>query len=67
MAKTTAEKILDNALAPKRAANAEGSMEQHPIADQILAKELAEEEIATSTAPGRGLPRLVKLIPPGSD
>lgn len=63
MSETTPEdQIVTNALAPKRASGDSGSMEQHPIADQIQAAEFK----AAKAAARRGLGiRHVKLIPPG--
>ena len=55
--------ILENAQAPRRAQGDSGSMEQHSIADQILADRYAKSQ----TAARRGLGfRHVKLIPPGA-
>jgi hypothetical protein len=60
--KPTEDQIVENALAPKRASGDQGSMEQHPIADQIAAAEFK----AAKAAARRGLGiRHVKLIPPG--
>ena len=66
--KTPQELILENALSPKRASGDEGSVEQHPIADQIKAAEYAKEQTAAESGAWRGLGiRYVKLIPPGAD
>lgn len=62
--KTPEQKILDNALAPKRMSGDTGSAEQHSIQDQIAALELAKRAAATRRSLGI---RHIKLIPPGSD
>ncbi len=56
--------IRDNASGPKRASGDSGSMEQHPLADQIAAdKHLASKEAAA----GKGLGvRLLKISPGGT-
>ena len=65
--KTVAEnldtKIRENAAGPKRASGDSGSIEQHPLADQIAAdRYLASKQAARSK--GLGI-RLAKLVPPG--
>ncbi len=62
---TNQDKILENALAPKRASGDAGSMEQHSIPDQIAADRYKAEKAAASRGFG-GLKRS-KLIPPNSD
>jgi hypothetical protein len=65
--KTVAEnldtQIRDNAAGPKKASGDTGSIEQHPLADQIAAdRYLASKQAARSK--GLGI-RLAKLVPPG--
>jgi len=56
--------IRDNAAGPKRATGDSGSVEQHPLDDQIAAdRYLASKKAARSK--GLGI-RLSKLVPPGS-
>lgn len=64
--KTNAEKILENALGPKRARGDSGEMEQHPIADQIEAAKLAAKEESRASTTGFGF-RTVQLLPGNSD
>ena len=66
--KTVAEnldtQIRDNAAGPKKATGDSGSVEQHPLNDQIAAdRYLASKKAAKSR--GLGI-RLSKLVPPGS-
>mgnify|MGYP000919829685 FL=1 len=66
--KTVAEnldtQIRDNAAGPKKATGDSGSVEQHPLNDQIAAdRYLASKKAARSR--GLGI-RLTKLVPPGS-
>lgn len=66
--KTVAEnldtQIRDNAAGPKKATGDSGSVEQHPLNDQIAAdRYLASKKAAKSR--GLGI-RLTKLVPPGS-
>ncbi len=56
--------ITENAAGPKKAAGDSGSVEQHPIADQIAADRYLASKHATRTK-GKGI-RLTKLVPPGS-
>jgi hypothetical protein len=57
-------KIRDNAAGPKKATGDSGSVEQHPLADQIAAdRYLASKQAARSR--GLGI-RMSKLVPPGS-
>ena len=65
--KTVAEnldtQIRDNAAGPKKATGDSGSVEQHPLNDQIAAdRYLASKQAARSK--GLGI-RLAKLVPPG--
>ena len=56
--------IADNAAGPKKATGDSGSMEQHPLADQIEAdRYLASKQAMRSKAKGI---RLTKLVPPGA-
>ena len=57
-------KIRESASGPKRASGDSGSVEQHPLKDQIAAdKHLASKQAAASK--GLGI-RRVKLSPPGA-
>jgi len=65
--KTVAEnldtQIRDDAAGPKKATGDSGSVEQHPLADQIAAdRYLASKQAARSK--GLGI-RIAKLVPPG--
>jgi hypothetical protein len=56
--------IRDNASGPAKASNETGSVEQHPLRDQIEAdRYLASKSAATN--PRRAL-RLTKLVPPSA-
>lgn len=58
------EAIEENAQGPKKASGDSGSVEQHPLTEQIAAdKYLASKEATKS--PSRGV-RFSKLIPPGA-
>jgi hypothetical protein len=64
MADELADAIRENAAGPAKVAGDAGTVEQHPLGDQIAAdKYLAAKEAAKS--PSRGL-RFNKLVPPGS-
>lgn len=55
--------IATNAAGPAKAAGDSGSMEQHPLPDQIA----ADRYLAAKNAATRGLGiRHVKLVPPGA-
>ena len=57
-------KISDNAAGPKKATGDSGSVEQHPLTEQIAAdRYLASKKAAQSKRLGI---RLTKLVPPGS-
>lgn len=56
--------ITENATGPKRAQGDSGSMEQHPLPDQIAADRYLKSKRAS--AQGLGV-RFVKLIPQGND
>jgi hypothetical protein len=57
--------IEENAKGPAKASGDAGSVEQHPLPDQIeAAKFLASKDAAKK--PNRGL-RFNKLVPPGAD
>ena len=56
--------IRDNAAGPAKAAGDSGSVEQHPLKDQIEAdRYLASKNAARK--PGLGI-RFAKIVPPGS-
>ena len=57
--------ILDNAQAPAKASGDSGSMEQHPLPDQIAADRYLESKKAARRK-GLGI-GLKKLVPPGTD
>lgn len=64
MAEGLEDTIRENAAGPARVAGDAGTVEQHPLSEQIAAdKFLAAKEAAQS--PSRGL-RFNKLVPPGS-
>ncbi|NLI00019.1 MAG: hypothetical protein GX446_11090 [Chthonomonadales bacterium] len=64
MAETLDTQIRDNAAGPKKATGDSGSVEQHPLNDQIAAdRYLASKKAALSR--GLGI-RMSKLVPPGS-
>ena len=57
--------IRENAQGPAKASGDSGSMEQHPLPDQIAADRYLESKKA---ADGKGLGiGLKKLVPPGTD
>ena len=63
MAENLDTQIRDNAAGPKKATGDSGSVEQHPLNDQIAAdRYLASKQAARSK--GLGI-RLAKLVPPG--
>jgi hypothetical protein len=65
MADDLTQAILDNATSPAKASGDSGSMEQHPLPDQIAADRYLESKKA---ARGKGLGiGLKKLVPPGTD
>ena len=56
--------IRDNAAGPAKASGDSGSMEQHPLPDQIAAdKYLASKKAMASKTLGL---RVAKIVPPGS-
>lgn len=64
MAENLADTIEDNATGPKKASGDTGSVEQHPLADQIEAdKYLASKKAAQ--AKGLGI-KLTKISPGGT-
>ncbi len=64
MAENLDTQISENAAGPKKASGDTGSIEQHPLADQIAAdRYLASKQAARSR--GLGI-RMSKLVPPGS-
>jgi hypothetical protein len=64
MAEDLADIIRDNAQGPAKAAGDSGSMEQHPLPDQIAADRYLESKKATRKK-GLGI-SLKKLVPPGT-
>lgn len=64
MPEDLADRIAENAIAPKRASSDAGSVEQHSIGDQILADQYVKRNGA-ARKPTRGL-LFTKLIPPGA-
>jgi hypothetical protein len=65
MAEELDDTITDNAKGPAKATGDSGSMEQHPLPDQIAADRYLQSKKA---ARGKGLGmRLTKLSPPGTD
>ncbi len=65
MAKTLAEQIAENATAPKKASDEAGSVEQHPLPDQIEVDRYTRSNEAVKRS-GRGL-RWTQIVPPGAD
>lgn len=65
MADDLADTIRTSATEPAKASGDSGSMEQHPLPDQIAADRYLESKKA---AHGKGLGiGLKKLVPPGTD
>jgi hypothetical protein len=65
MADDLTQAIVDNATGPLKAASDAGSMEQHPLPEQIAAdKYLQSKKAARRHGLGIGLK---KLVPPGTD
>ena len=64
MAKDLTQSILDNAQSPAKASGDAGSMEQHPLSDQIAADRYLESKKAARRK-GLGI-GLKKLVPPGA-
>lgn len=62
MSDTLIDTIEENALGPKRAQGDSGSIEQHPLPDQIAAAKFLADRAAQQNA-NRGL-RFTKLICP---
>ena len=63
MAQTVEDAIRENAQGPKRAQGDSGSVEQHPLPEQIEAdRYLASKEAAKK---GLGI-RMTKVVPPGA-
>ena len=65
MADDLEDTIRDNAQGPAKATGDSGSMEQHPLPDQIAADRYLESKKATRCK-GLGI-GLKKLVPPGTD
>lgn len=57
--------IRENAEGPAKSSGDSGSMEQHPLPDQVAADRYLESKKA-ARAKGLGI-RLKKLVPPGTD
>ena len=57
--------IRDNAAGPAKAAGDSGSVEQHPLKDQIEADRYLASK-AAAKSPAKAL-RLTRLIPPGAE
>ena len=57
--------ILDNAAGPRRAQGDSGSVEQHPLQDQIAADRYLASK-AAAASPAKAL-RLTRLVPPGAE
>jgi len=56
--------IRDNAAGPAKAAGDSGSVEQHPLKDQIEADRYLASQ-AAARKPGLGI-KFAKIVPPGS-
>jgi hypothetical protein len=65
MSEELTQVIIDNATGPAKASGDAGSMEQHPLPDQIAADRYIESKKA-SRRKGLGI-GLKKLVPPGTD
>lgn len=65
MADDLSQTIAENAQGPAKASGDSGSMEQHPLPDQIAADKYLESKKATRRQ-GLGI-GLKKLVPPGTD
>lgn len=65
MADDMVDIILENAQGPAKASGDSGSMEQHPLPDQIAADRYLESKKAARKK-GIGI-GLKKLVPPGTD
>lgn len=57
--------IRDNAAGPRRAQGDSGSVEQHPLQDQIAADRYLASK-AAAASPAKAL-RLTRLVPPGAE
>jgi len=64
MAEELSNSIQTNAEGPKKASGDSGSVEQHPIGDQIAADKYLESKKASRTR-GLGV-KLAKISPPGT-
>jgi len=65
MSEELTQAIVDSAKGPAKAAGDSGSMEQHPLPDQIAADRYLESKKAARKK-GLGV-GLKKLVPPGTD
>lgn len=64
MADELQDAIKENAQGPKRAQGDAGSVEQHPLTEQIE----ADRYLASKEAAKKGLGvRMTKVVPPGAD
>ena len=64
MAEDLEQTIRENAAGPKRAQGDSGSVEQHPLPDQVVADRYLVSKEAVKK-PSKGL-RFTKLVPPGT-
>ena len=63
MAETVEDAIRENAQGPRRAQGDSGSVEQHPLPEQIE----ADRYLASKQAARKGLGvRMTKVVPPGA-
>ena len=65
MAEDSAERLQQNAEAPRKASNDAGTVEQHDLQDQIEMDRYLAAKMAVSKRKSRGL-RFNKLVPPGA-
>lgn len=63
MADTIQDAISENAQGPKRASGDSGSVEQHPLTEQIEADRYLSSKEAVKT--GLGV-RMTRIVPPGA-
>ena len=62
---TLENSIQENAAGPRRASGDAGSVEQHPLGDQIAADKYLAGKEAVSKNPAKAFTR-VKIVPPGT-
>ena len=65
MAKELDDTIQDNAAGPRKATGDSGSVEQHPLRDQVEADRYLNSKKA-ARARGLGV-KVTKLVPPGAE